>query len=96
MLYQEIRNEIANLGKKIAASGFNLGTWGNISARIDENHLAITPSGIAYEAITAEDIVVIDLIGNIIEGKKKPSIELPLHTEIYKAKRNFKAMVPGA
>ncbi len=93
MLFEEIRNEIANLGKKIAASGFNLGTWGNISARIDENHLAITPSGVAYETITAKDIVVVDLAGNIIDGNKKPSIELPLHSAIYKAKKNINAIV---
>ena len=93
MLYQDIRNDIANLGKEIAISGFNLGTWGNISARIDENKFAITPSGIAYETITAEDIVVIDLAGNIIDSNKKPSIELPLHTEIYKAKKNINAIV---
>ena len=93
MLFEKIRNEIANLGKEIAASGFNLGTWGNISARIDENKFAITPSGIAYEIITAEDIVIIDLAGNIIEGNKKPSIELPLHTEIYKAKPEINAIV---
>ena len=93
MLFEKIRNEIANLGKKIAASGFNLGTWGNISARIDQNKFAITPSGIAYETITTEDIVVIDLVGNIIEGNKKPSIELPLHSMIYKSKRNVNAIV---
>ena len=93
MLFKEIRNEIANLGKEIVASGLNLGTWGNISARIDENHLAITPSGVAYETITAEDIVVIDLTGKIVDGDKKPSIELPLHSAIYKAKKNINAIV---
>lgn len=93
MIYEEIRNEIANLGKKIAASGFNLGTWGNISARIDENHFAITPSGVSYETITAKDIVVVDLAENIIDGNKKPSIELPLHSAIYKAKKNINAIV---
>jgi len=93
MLFEEIRDEIAKLGKEIATSGLNLGTWGNISARVDEKHFAITPSGIAYETITAKDIVVIDLAGNIIKGNKKPSIELPLHTEIYKAKKNINAIV---
>ena len=93
MLFEEIRNNIAILGKEIAASGFNLGTWGNISARIDDDHFAITPSGIAYETITAEDIVVINLAGNIIKGNKKPSIELPLHSAIYKAKKGVNAIV---
>lgn len=93
MLFEEIRNSIANLGREIASSGFNLGTWGNISARIDENKFAITPSGIPYGTITAEDIVIINLAGRIIDGNKKPSIELPLHTEIYKAKQDVKAII---
>ena len=93
MLFKEIRNKIANLGKEIAASGFNMGTWGNISARIDEKQIAITPSGVAYETITADDIVVTDLAGNIIEGNKKPSIELPLHSAIYRTNKDVNAIV---
>jgi len=93
MLFEEIRNDIASLGREIASSGFNLGTWGNISARIDNSKFAITPSGITYETMTAEDIIVIDIEGNIIDGRKKPSIELPLHTNIYKAKQDVKAII---
>ncbi len=93
MIFEKIRNDIAKLGKEIAASGFNLGTWGNISARINENHFAITPSGVAYETMTAEDIVVVDQTGTIINGSKKPSIELPLHSTIYKAKKEINAIV---
>jgi len=93
MLFEKIRNEIAAMGREISASGFNLGTWGNISARTDADHIAITPSGIAYQAIKAEDIVVINLEGKIVEGDKKPSIELPLHTAVYQAKKRVKAIV---
>ncbi|MDP8201420.1 MAG: class II aldolase/adducin family protein [Candidatus Tenebribacter burtonii] len=93
MLIEKIRKEIAILGREIAACGFNLGTWGNISARINDNSFAITPSGIAYELITAEDIAIVDLTGKIIEANKKPSIELPLHSAIYKAKSNINAII---
>ena len=72
---------------------FRSGTWGNISARIDENKFAITPSGVTYENITTEDIVVLDLTGIIVDGNKKPSIELPLHSAIYKARKNINAIV---
>ena len=93
MFIEEIRKEIAILGREIATCGFNLGTWGNISARINENSFAITPSGIAYELITAEDIAIVDLTGKIIEANKKPSIELPLHSAIYKSKTDINAII---
>ena len=93
MLFEKIRNEIADMGREIATSGFNLGTWGNISARADADHIAITPTAIVYQAMKAEDIVVVKLDGKIIEGDKKPSIELPLHIAIYKVKKRVKAII---
>ena len=93
MLFEKIRNEIADIGREIAVSGFNLGTWGNISIRADEYHIAITPSGVAYRAMKAENIVVVNLNGKTVEGDKKPSIELPLHIEIYRAKKRVKAII---
>lgn len=93
MKFEKIRKEIADLGREIALSGFNLGTWGNISARTDENKIAITPSGVCYETMKPEDIVIVDLEGNILDGQLKPSIELPLHSELYKAKPNINAII---
>jgi L-fuculose-phosphate aldolase len=93
MLFKKIRNEVAAMGREIADSGFNLGTWGNISARADADHIAITPSGVAYQAIKAEDIIIANLDGQTIDGDKKPSIELQLHITVYKAKKRVKAIV---
>lgn len=93
MLFEKIRNEIADIGREIAASGFNLGTWGNISARADADHIVITPSGVAYQTMKAEDIVVVNLDGKTVEGDKKPSIELPLHIEVYNVKKRVKAII---
>lgn len=93
MLYKELRAEIVNLGRSIANSGLNLGTWGNISARIDAETFVITPSGIDYNKITTADIVVVNLNGDIIEGNKKASIELPLHTTIYEKKKAINAII---
>ena len=89
MLFEKIRDEVTDIGREIAASGFNLGTWGNISARADEDHIAITPSGVAYQTMKAEDIVVVSLDGQTIDGDKKPSIELPLHTAVYQVKKEI-------
>lgn len=61
-------------------------TWGNVSAIDRESGLvAIKPSGVEYRQMTAEDIVVVDLEGQIAKGNRKPSSDLKTHLEIYKA-----------
>lgn len=61
-------------------------TWGNVSA-IDRalGLVVIKPSGVPYKSMTAEDMVVVDLQGNVVEGKWKPSSDMPTHLELYKA-----------
>ncbi len=56
---------------------------GNISTRTEDGLVAITPSGIKYHSMQAEDISIVDLEGNLIEGPK-PSSETPMHTAIYR------------
>ena len=61
-------------------------TWGNVSGIDRERGLVvIKPSGIAYEKMTMKDMVVVDLDGNMVEGKWKPSSDTPTHVELYKA-----------
>lgn len=61
-------------------------TWGNVSAIDRERGLiVIKPSGVAYETMTADDMVVVDLNGNVVEGDKRPSSDTPTHIELYKA-----------
>lgn len=61
-------------------------TWGNVSG-IDRKRglFVIKPSGVPYEGMTADDMVVVDLDGNVVEGKWKPSSDTPTHLELYKA-----------
>ena len=61
-------------------------TWGNVSG-IDRatNLMVIKPSGVDYETMTAEDMVVVDLDGKVVEGKWKPSSDTPTHVELYRA-----------
>ncbi|MCS2152116.1 L-ribulose-5-phosphate 4-epimerase [Scandinavium goeteborgense] len=60
-------------------------TWGNVSA-IDREHgwVAIKPSGVAYETLTADDIVVVDLQGNVLEGRYRPSSDTATHLALYR------------
>lgn len=61
-------------------------TWGNVSAIDPERKLVvIKPSGVDYEIMKAEDMVVVDLEGNVVEGTLRPSSDTPTHLELYKA-----------
>lgn len=69
-------------------------TWGNVSA-LDEKtgYVIIKPSGVSYDEMKAEDMVVLDLDGNIIEGKYRPSSDTPTHLVLYKKYSEIKAIV---
>jgi len=65
-------------------------TWGNVSGINREKGLvAIKPSGMSYEAMKPEDIVIVDLSGNVVEGSLQPSSDTPTHLELYKAFREI-------
>jgi L-fuculose-phosphate aldolase len=89
----DIKKEIINLGKKMVNQGLVASTWGNISVKMNTENIYITPSGMEYDSLEPEDIVLVDTKGSIINGKRKPSSELPMHLEIYKAREDIKAIV---
>lgn len=91
--YRAEREEIIQVGREMAISGLVAGTWGNISRRIDTQYMAITPSAMDYNTIKSEDIVIMDLQGNIISGNRKPSNEYPIHGQIYTHKNHINAVV---
>ena len=69
-------------------------TWGNVSAIDKESGLiVIKPSGVEYSKMKPEDMVVVDIDGNIVEGNLKPSPDLPTHLELYKAFRDIGGVV---
>ncbi|EGW39644.1 class II aldolase/adducin family protein [Desulfosporosinus sp. OT] len=88
------REKVVEKGIEMLATNLTVGTWGNISCRIPgEDYFAITPTGMSYDMLVPEDIVVLDLRGNIINGARKPSIEVPLHLTIYNARQDIQAIV---
>ena len=73
---KELAQQIVDFGQKMFRAGLVTGTGGNISLRIPgENAFLISPSGMPYEEITADDIVMLDMEGNQIGGKRRPSVE---------------------
>lgn len=94
MVMEEIRNEIVTFGVRMLRSGLTRGTGGNLSV-IDRTSglLAISPSGIPYDELESEDIPVLDLSGNVVEGGNRPSSEKDLHLEIYRRRDDVGAVV---
>ena len=82
---QELRKRVMLTAHQVFDTGLVQGTSGNVSARDEETGLvAITPTGFPYDQITEDDIVIIDLDGNVQEGRRKPSSETPMHTRVYR------------
>lgn len=94
MNYIKEREELVEYGKMMSTEGLSSGTSGNLSIYDAEKGLVfITPSGVDYLKTKPEDIVVMNLEGEIIEGDKKPSSEWHLHTLFYKNKPEARAVV---
>ena len=85
MLLQILRQEVLDANLELVRRGLVLYTFGNASgiAR-DQGLIAIKPSGVPYDTMSAEDIVVTDMTGRVVEGKLRPSSDLATHIEIYK------------
>lgn len=85
-MLEALKEKVFKANLDLVKNGLVLFTWGNVSAIDRESGLvAIKPSGVKYEDMSAEDIVIVDLDGNIVEGKLNPSSDTPTHLEIYKA-----------
>ncbi|MBP8918855.1 MAG: class II aldolase/adducin family protein [Micropruina sp.] len=84
MLLASEREQIVQACRFLQREGLVVGTAGNVSVRVGDR-VAISPSGVAYELMTAADVVVTDLDGTIVDGALQPSSELPLHLAVYAA-----------
>lgn len=80
----EQKTKVVEAGIRLQTEQLVARTWGNVSCRIDETHYAITPSGISYDSLTPDDIVVMDMETGEHEGSHKPSGERGIHTASYK------------
>ncbi|MFA9376025.1 MAG: class II aldolase/adducin family protein [Lachnotalea sp.] len=80
----EAKNLVIQAGKTLVESGLIARTWGNISARISDTQFVITPSGLAYETLTPEQIVLINIADCSYQGEVKPSSEKGIHADTYR------------
>ena len=85
-MLEKLKEEVYKANMDLPKYGLVTFTWGNVS-EIDREtgYFAIKPSGVPYEKLKEEDMVIMDLEGNKIEGKYNPSSDTPTHIELYKA-----------
>lgn len=94
MDYIKERKQIVEYGKQMITNHLTTGTGGNLSIYIPEKKIMlISPSGIDYYKTKLEDVVVMDLDGHVLEGKRKPSSEYELHSIFYKNKAGIHSVV---
>lgn len=79
----QIKAEVLDAAKTMYARGLVEGTAGNVSGRVDEAVVAMTPSSLSYQAMTLDDIVLCDLEGTVVEGDRSPTSEKGLHLSCY-------------
>ena len=79
---KQVQQLVCDTAKAMADSGLTAGTWGNISGRIDDTYMVITPSGMDYSKLTADQMVIVNMKTEEYEGNLKPSIEVPLHAKL--------------
>jgi L-ribulose-5-phosphate 4-epimerase len=94
VLLQELCEKIVYAGVKLVEGHLVYLSSGNISARDPETGLiAVKPSGGDYLEIGPEDILIIDEDGNVVEGKGKPSSETPMHSLVYRRRKDVNAVI---
>ena len=80
----EIARQIIEAGNRLVETGLSARTWGNISARLSEDTMLITPSGLSYETLTPERLVEVSIKDCSYSGDIKPSSEMGIHADVYR------------
>lgn len=85
--------ELCETAKKMYHSGLVAGTWGNLSVRIDDDYMVVTPSGMNYDSLKAEDMVIMNMHDYSYRGNLKPSIEYFMHAVLLLENPGMNAVV---
>jgi L-ribulose-5-phosphate 4-epimerase len=93
-MLQELKERVFKANLDLVKQGLVIYTWGNVSGISDDRkYVVIKPSGVDYDTMTVDDMVVVDLYGNKVEGDLNPSSDTPTHLELYKAYDTIKGVV---
>ncbi len=88
-----IMQEVVEAAKHMLRTGLVEGTSGNISSRLSDEHVVMTPSSLDYEVMKADDLVIVDLAGNVVEGDRAPTSEKALHLACLRAHDDIGAVI---
>jgi L-ribulose-5-phosphate 4-epimerase len=84
-MLEELKKRVCRANLDLVENGLVIHTWGNVSGKDPGTGLVvIKPSGVSYENMKPSDMVVVDIKGNVVEGKNKPSTDTPTHLVLYK------------
>ena len=93
-MLEKLKYSVCKANLELVERGLVIHTWGNVSGRDNESGLiVIKPSGVSYDIMTPDDMVVIDREGDIVEGKYKPSTDAPTHLILYKTYESLGGIV---
>ena len=85
-MLEDLKQQVLEANLQLVKNNLVIYTWGNVSGIDREKGLfVIKPSGVPYDKLTADDMVVVDLQGNVVEGKLNPSSDTPTHQALYNA-----------
>ena len=93
MNYEAERAAICQVGKLLYDRGYVAANDGNISMKVGENHLLVTPSGVSKGRMQPEMLLLTDLEGHVLEGDRHPSSETKMHLAVYRNRPDVKAVV---
>lgn len=93
MTEQELRKIVKDAGVRLLKENLVQGTWGNISVRIDDKKMLVTPSGMDYIRMREEDLVVVDIYTLEYDSPVKPTSEKKIHAAIYRQRPDIGAVI---
>ncbi len=89
----QLRRDLVLYGKLLHRLGFMPGTSGNLSVRLDDRRLLVTPTGVSKFLLRSADMVVVDLEGRHLEGSRKVTSEVTMHLAVYHLREDVRAVI---
>src|SRR5437879_6820378 len=90
---KEYRQDVADCGRRVYQKGWVAANDGNITIRLDQDRILATPTGVSKGMMHVDDMIVVDMQGNKIEGRKERTSEIAMHTTIYGMRPDIRSVV---
>lgn len=90
---EAVKKQVCDAGKLLLKEGLVARTWGNVSIKVNDTQMVITPSGRDYNELTPSEMVLVNIYTLKYEGNLKPSSELKLHCQVYKTRPHIKSVI---